>query len=166
MSYSPYFEAHPYDIMAPWGSSTEYGRHFNRPLHPHAHSVVPRAGADITLDKNKFQVSLDVHQFKPSEISVKTVDGHVVVEGKHEEKEDQHGSVYRHFVRKYILPEGHKSEDVTSTLSSDGVLCVTAPKNKIAEVEGERIVHIAITGSVHGAMKNSSGGKPTSENVQ
>lgn len=36
----------------------------------------------IQADKNKFQVDLDVQQFKPEEINVKVVDDYVVVEGK------------------------------------------------------------------------------------
>ncbi len=44
------------------------------------------------------QVCLDVQQFKPEEVNVKTVDNFVVIEGKHEEKEDEHGYISRHFV--------------------------------------------------------------------
>lgn len=74
------------------------------------------------------QVILDVQQFSPDEITVKTVDNHVTVEAKHEEKQDEHGYVSRHFVRRYVLPSSHDLVNVTSTLSSDGVLTITAPK--------------------------------------
>lgn len=74
------------------------------------------------------QVILDVQQFSPDEITVKTVDNHVIVEAKHEEKQDEHGYVSRHFVRRYVLPPSHDLVNVTSTLSSDGVLTITAPK--------------------------------------
>lgn len=47
---------------------------------------------------------LDVQQFKPNEISVKTTDKEITVEGKHEEQTDEHGQVYRHFIRRYALP--------------------------------------------------------------
>lgn len=52
----------------------------------------------------------------------------MVVEGKHEEKADEHGYISRHFVRKYLLPADTEPEQVASTLSSDGVLTITAPK--------------------------------------
>lgn len=46
--------------------------------------------------------------------------------GKHEEKQDEHGFVSRHFTRKYLLPPNYKPDAVQSTLSSDGILTVTA----------------------------------------
>lgn len=76
----------------------------------------------------KLKVSLDVQQFTPSEITVKTVENAVIVEGKHEEKADEHGFVSRHFVRRYVLPKDIEVENVISSLSSDGVLTITAPK--------------------------------------
>lgn len=39
--------------------------------------------SQITADKDKFYVSLDVQQFKPEEINVKVVDNFFVIEGKH-----------------------------------------------------------------------------------
>lgn len=85
------------------------------------------------------QVILDVQQFSPDEITVKTVDNHVVVEAKHEEKQDEHGYISRHFVRKYVLPPSHDLINITSTLSSDGVLTITAPK-KVRSIEPRQSV--------------------------
>lgn len=100
------------------------------------------------IDKERFQVNLDVQQFGPHEISVKTVDDFIVVEGKHEERQDEHGFVSRQFVRRYQLPgedplwttmslhqikfpfklaADYDPKDVVSSLSSDGVLTVMAP---------------------------------------
>ena len=45
--------------------------------------------------------------------------------GKHEEKQDEHGYVARHFTRKYSLPQNYKADSVTSTLSSDGILTIS-----------------------------------------
>jgi crystallin alpha B len=39
--------------------------------------------------------------------------------------------VSRQFVRKYSLPEGCQPEQVSSNLSSDGVLLITAPKKPV-----------------------------------
>jgi crystallin alpha B len=52
----------------------------------------------------------------------------VTVEGKHEEKEDEHGYISRHFVRKYVLPKTHDVNKIESKLSIDGVFTITAPK--------------------------------------
>lgn len=100
------------------------------------------------MDKDKFQVCLDVQLFSPNEITVKTVGRQIVVEGKHEEKQDEHGLISRHFIRKYVLPEEYKYEDVISNLSSDGVLSISAPK-LLGHQEGERVVPITTTGPVH-----------------
>ena len=71
-------------------------------------------GSTIKSDKDKFQVNLDVQHFDPEEISVKTSDGYVVIEGKHEERKDEHGYIARHFKRRYALPEGCNPEAVES----------------------------------------------------
>jgi len=71
---------------------------------------------------------LDVQQFSPEEMTVKVVGNNVTVEAKHEEKQDEHGYISRHFVRRYVLPASHDATRVTSSLSSDGVLTITAPK--------------------------------------
>ncbi|KAK0159033.1 hypothetical protein PV328_009965 [Microctonus aethiopoides] len=96
----------------------------------------------ITSDKDKFQVILDVQQFKPEEINVKVVDNNVVVEGKHEEKKDEHGYISRHFVRKYLIPDQCDLSQVSSSLSSDGVLSITAPRKDVPMVENEKKIEI------------------------
>lgn len=111
-------------------------------------------GSQIKADKDKFQVNLDVQHFSPEEISVKTSDGFIVVEGKHEEKKDEHGYITRQFVRKYALPEGCKPASVESRLSSDGVLTVTAPRVQ-AITKKERHVQIQQTGPVKKETKDA-----------
>ncbi|CAH0558190.1 unnamed protein product [Brassicogethes aeneus] len=97
-------------------------------------------GSTIKYDENKFNVSLDVQQFKPEEITVKVVGDNVVsVEGKHEEKEDEHGYISRQFVRKYVLPKGYDISQVNSKLSSDGVLSISAPKVDDKQLEHREI---------------------------
>lgn len=123
-----------------------YQRHWLRPRYEEAN----RLSGAFNSGQNAYQVCLDVHQFAPSELSVKTVDDSVVVEGRHEEKEDKHGYISRHFKRRYVIPSGFDLEHVYSTLSSDGVLTVRAPR--IApdrEEPGERIIPIQQTGPAH-----------------
>lgn len=105
------------------------------------------SGSTISKGDDKFEVILDVAQFEPSEITVKTTDKFIVVEGKHEEKQDEHGFVSRQFTRKYLLPVGHNPDDVFSSLSSDGVLTVTAPKKALPAPNAERAVPIKQTGT-------------------
>ena len=103
-------------------------------------------GGSTTVDRsqNKFQVVVDVQQFAPEEITVRTDDKYITIEGKHEEKKDQHGYVSRHFVRRYVLPQGYDIGHVKPSLSSDGVLTITAPTLALP-APGERIVPIRRT---------------------
>lgn len=98
----------------------------------------------LHFGKDGFQACVDVHHFQPSEITVKTVDNVVVIEGKHEERDDGHGSVQRHFVRKYTLPKEYQMNHVNSNLSSDGVLTIRAPPPASVS-SGERHVPIQHT---------------------
>lgn len=100
----------------------------------------------VKADKDKFQVILDVQQFKPEEINVKVVDKCVVVEAKHEEKKDEHGWISRQFVRKYLIPEQCDIDQISSSLSSDGVLSITAPRKDKAVTNNERAIRIEQTG--------------------
>lgn len=103
--------------------------------------------SSLKQDEDKFQVCVDVQHFAPDEITVKTADGFLIIEGKHEERQDEHGFVSRSFVRKYSLPEGVKPELLVSKLSSDGVLTVSAPLNSPKQVD-EKVVPIIMTGPV------------------
>ncbi|CAK1540357.1 unnamed protein product [Leptosia nina] len=105
-------------------------------------------GSTIRNEKDKFQVNLDVQHFAPEDISVKTADGFLVVEAKHDEKQDEHGFISRGFVRRYPLPEGIEESAVISKLSSDGVLSITAPLKPSPKASTERIVPIVQTGPV------------------
>lgn len=110
-------------------------------------------GSALNIDGDKFQVNLDVQQFMPQEISVKVTGENIVtVEGKHDEKQDEHGSIFRHFVRRYVLPQGYDVGKMVSRLSSDGVLTITAPKI-VAENQEYRTIPITRTGQPSKAEK-------------
>ncbi|KAL7294844.1 hypothetical protein TKK_0011771 [Trichogramma kaykai] len=100
----------------------------------------------VKNDKDRFQVVLDVKQFKPEEINVKIVGKFVVVEGKHDETQDEHGWISRQFTRKYLIPEQCDVDQVSSSLSSDGVLSITAPRKDQHKNKDEKPVKIQFTG--------------------
>nr|XP_003701666.1 PREDICTED: protein lethal(2)essential for life-like [Megachile rotundata] len=100
----------------------------------------------VKADKDKFRVDLDVQQFSPDEINVKVVDHFVIVEGKHEEKQDAHGWISRQFTRKYMIPEQCDIDLVSSKLSSDGILSIIVPRKQQLTSEGERVINIEHTG--------------------
>lgn len=111
-------------------------------------------GSTMHMDKNTFRVDLDVQQFAPEEIKVKVSDGYVTVEGSHEEKQDEHGFISRNFTRRYLVPEGFDVNGVASSLSTDGVLTLTAPKLQIGG-NAERHIPITQTGGPHRAVKQT-----------
>ncbi|XP_016971634.1 heat shock protein 23 [Drosophila rhopaloa] len=119
------------------------------------------SGAVSKIGKDGFQVCMDVSHFKPSELVVKVQDNSVLVEGTHEEREDDHGFITRHFIRRYALPEGYDAEKVASTLSSDGVLTVKIPKPPaIEDKANERIVQIQQVGPAHLNVKQNAKEQP------
>ncbi|XP_051807274.1 heat shock protein beta-1 [Acanthochromis polyacanthus] len=76
---------------------------------------------------SKWRVGMDVAHFSPSEISLSVRHGFLEVEGRHEERPDEHGFIARCFTRKYRLPAEVDVTNITSTLSVDGILTVEAP---------------------------------------
>lgn len=72
-------------------------------------------------------MNLNVQQFKPEEVSVKIAENFIVIEAKHEEK-GENRYISRQFVRLFKLPKNVDESAITSTLSSDGILQLVAPK--------------------------------------
>lgn len=117
-------------------------------------SIPKDTGAAVNFDKDKFTASIDVQQFAPNEITVRTTgDNTIEVEGKHEERPDEHGYISRHFVRRYVLPKGHDVNQAVSSLSSDGVLTITAPKVGQNALES-RTIPIQRSGAPAKAVEN------------
>ena len=100
-----------------------------------------------TTGKDGFEVRVDARHFNPNEITVKTIGNSVIIEGKHEEKEEQPSQrkyLSRQFTQRYDLPYGYDASMITSELT-DGYLTVKAPKPKAIEGK-ERIIPIEQTG--------------------
>ena len=108
--------------------------------------LAKRSGASEVINtENKFEVKLDCSHFTPEEISVKTVDNNIVINGKHEEKMDNHGFISRSFTRRYALPEECDAQEVISCLNSNGVLTISAPKKPLEPLkDNERVVPINV----------------------
>lgn len=115
-------------------------------------------GSTVSFDKDQFRANLDVQQFKPEEITIKlTGENELTIEGKHEEKEDDHGFISRHFIRKYLLPKNCDTSQLQSKLSSDGVLTIIAP------TIGKQIEHREIPIQRTGQPVKSLGAKKANE---
>jgi len=95
--------------------------------------------------EDKMEISLDTHQYRPDEIKVNVINGgkDLVVEAKHEEKDDDAGKyVARQFSRRYGLPQGVEADKVHCNLSSDGVLMVVVPKKPSLKVDEQKSIPI------------------------
>lgn len=112
-----------------WNAVAPYWLH--QPVHNECN--IGNAVGKVINEKDKFAVEVDVSQFHPKELSVTVRDRELVIEGHHKERSDPHGSgsIERHFVRKYTLPEGAQPDSVESHLSDKGVLTVCATKAAI-----------------------------------
>ncbi|KHN74497.1 Small heat shock protein OV25-1 [Toxocara canis] len=93
---------------------------------------IGNALGSIVNDKEKFNVEIDVTQFRPEELSVNIRDHELIVEGHHEEKSDESGKIERHFIRKYTLPNDAQLDTIESHISDKGILSVGAKKGSIA----------------------------------
>ncbi|KAL3283622.1 hypothetical protein HHI36_006761 [Cryptolaemus montrouzieri] len=141
----------PEDLLSPiMDPISAYARHSPRVgyIRPWRSALSQKdTGSTVALLKDKFEANLDVQQFKPEEITVKAVGNNTItIEGKHEEKEDDHGYISRHFVRRYVLPKDCDYSKVESKLSSDGVLTITAPRIKQDDDKEHKSIPITQTG--------------------
>lgn len=102
----------------------------------------------LATPEDGFQVSLNVQNFKPEEVEVKVADNNVIIEAKHEERNEDDSYVSRHFSRRYALPENCNIKDIVSTLSKDGILTIRAPPKEI-DTKNARKIQIQHTGAAH-----------------
>ena len=108
----------------------------------------------------KLKLTFDVRQFRPEEISVKTMDQQLVVQAKH--KEDSESSkVYREYNRKFLLPPSVNPETMKSILSPEGVLSIEAPVNPALDAPRERLVPIEHVKSKPAITQHSTGAHPS-----
>lgn len=66
---------------------------------------------EVKVDGKKVEVHLDVQNFTPEQIQVKTIGNEIMVEGKKEIKKED-GWTRSHFERRFVLPEGFPPERV------------------------------------------------------
>merc|ERR1711970_1293785 len=87
--------------------------------------------AKVSYDQDKFQVEFNVQDYTPEELSIKTEGDVLIVLAKHETKaEGGQSFVSKQFEQRFSLPSGVKPDLITSKLSKDGFLTVTAPRDQ------------------------------------
>merc|ERR1712121_623782 len=98
----------------------------------------------VQYDNDSYKILVNVENYNPEELVIKTVDNTVIVEAKHEEKTPE-GRSYstQSFNQSFTLPRGVNPESVTSALSKEGVLTISAPLPKaLKSSNSERLVPI------------------------
>ncbi|XP_031625454.1 alpha-crystallin A chain-like [Contarinia nasturtii] len=75
------------------------------------------------ISKDEFRVFLDVKDFTPEDLSVKTIDETVIIEGR---QKKAYGRLPSTFHRQFRLPEFFDSEDVIARMSDDHILEIRA----------------------------------------
>jgi crystallin, alpha B len=90
-----------------------------------------------------FELSIDVQTFKPEEITVKVKNNEIIVEGKHEERQDEFGFVSRQFSRRCTLPQEFDPDTISTFLNAEGKMTIKAQKPQPPAVEtNERVIPI------------------------
>jgi HSP20 family molecular chaperone IbpA len=82
----------------------------------------------IQYDSDNYKILVNVSDFRPEDIIVKTVGNTVQLDAKREEKtSDGHSFSSKNISQSFNLPRGVDPESVTSAMSKDGVLTISAP---------------------------------------
>merc|ERR1712106_386536 len=87
----------------------------------------------LTYDDEKFQIKLNVKDYKPDTLDVKVEGNYLVISAKEEIKESG-GIRTKSFEQKFSIPPGYKLEKIKSALSAEGELTISAPKDNKSSV--------------------------------
>lgn len=93
----------------------EWGLHHWDPQYP----AVSREG---------FRVTVDLRDYLPHEITVKTNDYEVIIQAEHSERKGYDHYVTRRFTRRYTIPSECDPSRITSELSPYGYLTIKCPR--------------------------------------
>ena len=88
--------------------------------------------SEVKIDGKKVEVHLDVQNFTPEQIEVKTVGNEIMVEGKKEIKRED-GWTRSHFERRFLLPEGFPPERVECHLDKGKLKLIAFRSEPIPE---------------------------------
>ncbi|CAL4139379.1 unnamed protein product [Meganyctiphanes norvegica] len=87
----------------------------------------------ITECDNIYKLVLDIQGFSAEEVKTKFLSSTELVLEATTEKKEEGSSLTRHFRRCFVFPNSVNVEAVTTSLSSDGILTISAPKKILGE---------------------------------
>lgn len=123
-----------FDILARdpfFRDPTKYFKQLSSIDHDHGIEGI-YSDAEVKVDGKKVEVHLDVQNFTPEQIQVKTVGNEILVEGKKEVKRED-GWTRSHFERRFLLPEGFPPERVECHLDKGKLLLVAFRSEPLQE---------------------------------
>ncbi|PVD21513.1 hypothetical protein C0Q70_17311 [Pomacea canaliculata] len=86
----------------------------------------------------QFRLQFDLRQFKPEEVTVRTIGQQLIVQARHEEAGPDK-KVHREYCRQCTLPGDVTPEALVSRLSRSGILTIHAP---LPAAEEDRVIPI------------------------
>ena len=96
----------------------------NSPINYHYNNGLSK----VECDGQNYKILVNVQNFHPEDLVIRTVDDCVIVEANNEEKTtDGRSFSNKSFSQSFNLPKDINPESVTSALSKDGVLTISAP---------------------------------------
>merc|ERR1739844_654920 len=98
----------------------------------------------VQYDDDTYKILVNVESYKPEELVIKTIDNTVHVEATHQEKtSDGRSYSTKSFNQSFTLPRGVNPDLVSSALSKEGILTISAPlPQPVKSVTNERLVPI------------------------
>jgi len=99
----------------------------------------------MKYEKDRIEISIDAREYSPDDLDVK-VEGNAIILTAKKEIQESGGTRTRIFEQKFSLPSGVKAELVKTSLTSDGVLVITAPR-------GDVVGHLVNTDSLENKME-------------
>lgn len=113
--------------------------------------------ATVSEDASAQKIIIDVQDFiNDGEVNVKVVeDKFLVVEGRAEKHEGEK-TIVKQFKKQFTLSQHVELDSITSVVSADGVLAITAPKKMVVPPPAER--KITLRRDVTGTPEAPSGG--------
>lgn len=95
--------------------------------------------SQLVIKDGLFRIAIDVHDYLPNEVKLKSIGHSIVVDMKHDEKDDEFGTIARSCRREFNLPPEMDMENITSW-TSNGVLYIKVPAKQTEKIE--RLVDI------------------------
>lgn len=111
---------------------------------------------EIADDKNEWKIFMEAHNFDPEEIYIQVNNNELTLHArKGTGSRGKRGLSDREFTKKFIIPDGVNIKQLKSTLSSNGILVVEAPKRGAdSRRESERIIQVRRASEIIAKFQN------------